>query len=256
MRWRSSARSTSSSGRSTGERRRRRSDGARWAAPARSRAGRASAAPGSAAASRHTHATGSADEASHQPEHFDFDAESEKALAAIVKRYPPGKQASAVIPALYLVQRQMGRQTGSAWVPRMAHGRGGAAARHAADPRLRGRHLLLDVQHQADRPLPPPGLRHDALLAARLGRGAARVQGCGAPRGLRRDQRGRDVHPDRGGVPRRLRERADPAGGRRLLRGPRLRQHRGAARRAAARRASEAGLRSPGARPARRRAGR
>jgi NADH-quinone oxidoreductase subunit E len=68
----------------------------------------------------HTHATGTAEEASHQPERFDFDEESEKALAAIVKRYPPGKQASAVIPALYLVQRQMGRQTGSAWVPRVA----------------------------------------------------------------------------------------------------------------------------------------
>ncbi|HYI84474.1 MAG TPA: NAD(P)H-dependent oxidoreductase subunit E [Acetobacteraceae bacterium] len=67
-----------------------------------------------------THAAGSADEASHQPGHFDFDEESEKALAAIIKRYPPGKQASAVIPALYLVQRQMGRQTGSAWVPRIA----------------------------------------------------------------------------------------------------------------------------------------
>jgi NADH-quinone oxidoreductase subunit E len=67
-----------------------------------------------------THATGRADETDHQLEHFDFDAESEAALAAIIKRYPPGKQASAVIPALYLVQRQMGRQTGSAWVPRVA----------------------------------------------------------------------------------------------------------------------------------------
>ena len=32
-------------------------------------------------------------------------------------KYPPGKQASAVIPLLYLVQNQMKRQTGSAWVP-------------------------------------------------------------------------------------------------------------------------------------------
>ena len=76
--------------------------------------------PGIGGGFEHTHATGSADEASHQPERFDFDEESEKALAAIIKRYPPGKQASAVIPALYLVQRQMGRQTGSAWVPRVA----------------------------------------------------------------------------------------------------------------------------------------
>ena len=67
-----------------------------------------------------THATGNADETPHQPERFEFDAESEAALDEIVKRYPPGRQASAVIPALYLVQRQMGRQTGSAWVPRIA----------------------------------------------------------------------------------------------------------------------------------------
>ena len=32
-------------------------------------------------------------------------------------KYPPGKQASAVIPLLYIVQNQMKRQTGSAWVP-------------------------------------------------------------------------------------------------------------------------------------------
>jgi NADH-quinone oxidoreductase subunit E len=63
---------------------------------------------------------GNANEVPDQPTRFEFDAESEAALADIIKRYPPGKQASAVIPALYLVQRQMGRQTGSAWVPRVA----------------------------------------------------------------------------------------------------------------------------------------
>ena len=67
-----------------------------------------------------THTTGSANEVREQPASFEFDAESESALAAIVKRYPPGKQASAVIPALYLVQRQMKRQTDVAWVPRAA----------------------------------------------------------------------------------------------------------------------------------------
>jgi NADH-quinone oxidoreductase subunit E len=55
-----------------------------------------------------------------QPAHFAFDAESEEKITSILKRYPPGKQASAVIPLLYVVQRQMGRQTGSAWVPRVA----------------------------------------------------------------------------------------------------------------------------------------
>jgi NADH-quinone oxidoreductase E subunit len=52
-----------------------------------------------------------------QPASFAFDAESEAELAKIIARYPAGKQASAVIPALYLVQNQMKRQTGSAWVP-------------------------------------------------------------------------------------------------------------------------------------------
>ena len=53
-----------------------------------------------------------------QPEHFAFDAESEAAIPAIIAKYPPGKQASAVMPLLYLAQNQMKRQTGSAWVPR------------------------------------------------------------------------------------------------------------------------------------------
>jgi NADH-quinone oxidoreductase E subunit len=52
-----------------------------------------------------------------QPEHFAFDAESEAAIPPLVAKYPSGKQASAVIPMLYLVQNQMKRQTGSAWVP-------------------------------------------------------------------------------------------------------------------------------------------
>jgi NADH-quinone oxidoreductase subunit E len=52
-----------------------------------------------------------------QPKQFAFDAESEREIEKIVARYPAGKQASAVIPLLWLVQKQMKRQTGSAWVP-------------------------------------------------------------------------------------------------------------------------------------------
>src|SRR5258708_31180869 len=52
-----------------------------------------------------------------QPTHFAFDAESAAEIARIVAKYPPGRQASAVIPALYVVQRQMKRLTDSAWVP-------------------------------------------------------------------------------------------------------------------------------------------
>ena len=52
-----------------------------------------------------------------QPASFAFDAESEAEIAHVITRYPPGKQASAVLPAMYVAQRQMKRQTGSAWIP-------------------------------------------------------------------------------------------------------------------------------------------
>jgi NADH-quinone oxidoreductase subunit E len=52
-----------------------------------------------------------------QPASFALDAESEAEIAKIVARYPAGRQASAVIPALYIAQKQMKRQTGSAWLP-------------------------------------------------------------------------------------------------------------------------------------------
>jgi NADH-quinone oxidoreductase subunit E len=55
-----------------------------------------------------------------QPAHFAFDAASEAQIERVVSRYPAGKQASAVIPLLYVAQRQMGRLTGSAWVPKVA----------------------------------------------------------------------------------------------------------------------------------------
>ena len=55
-----------------------------------------------------------------QPTHFEFDDHSRSAIDAHCAKYPPGRQASAVIAALYEVQKQMARQTGSAWVPRVA----------------------------------------------------------------------------------------------------------------------------------------
>ena len=55
-----------------------------------------------------------------QPSDFTFDAASEAEIAQILARYPAGKQASGVIPLLYVAQRQMGRATGSAWVPKVA----------------------------------------------------------------------------------------------------------------------------------------
>jgi NADH-quinone oxidoreductase E subunit len=52
-----------------------------------------------------------------QPTHFAFDDESETEIASEIRKYPPGRQASAVLAALYAAQDQMKRQTGSAWVP-------------------------------------------------------------------------------------------------------------------------------------------
>src|SRR5580704_11190515 len=55
--------------------------------------------------------------ASEQPVSFVFDEQSEAEIAHLVTKYPAGRQASAVLPALYVAQKQMKRQTGSAWVP-------------------------------------------------------------------------------------------------------------------------------------------
>jgi NADH-quinone oxidoreductase E subunit len=55
-----------------------------------------------------------------EPTEFAFDADSDAQIERIVERYPAGKQASGVIPLLYVAQKQMGRLTGSAWVPRVA----------------------------------------------------------------------------------------------------------------------------------------
>lgn len=55
-----------------------------------------------------------------QPAGFAFDAASEAEIEKILARYPEAKKASGVIPLLYVVQRQMKRETGSAWVPKPA----------------------------------------------------------------------------------------------------------------------------------------
>jgi NADH-quinone oxidoreductase E subunit len=55
-----------------------------------------------------------------QPAHFALDDEAEAEIASEIAKYPPGRQASAVLAALYAAQYQMKRQTGSAWVPTKA----------------------------------------------------------------------------------------------------------------------------------------
>ncbi len=55
-----------------------------------------------------------------EPASFAFDDESEREIAIALAKYPAGHTASAVLQCLYLVMRQMRRQTGSGWVPRVA----------------------------------------------------------------------------------------------------------------------------------------
>ena len=55
-----------------------------------------------------------------EPASFAFDERSEGEIGVILARYPEARKASGVIPLLYVAQHQMGRTTGSAWVPRIA----------------------------------------------------------------------------------------------------------------------------------------
>jgi NADH-quinone oxidoreductase E subunit len=55
-----------------------------------------------------------------EPDSFVFDALADQQIDVILRRYPPERRASAVIPVLYVVQNQMFRLTGSGWVPKVA----------------------------------------------------------------------------------------------------------------------------------------
>ena len=55
-----------------------------------------------------------------EPTSFAFDAISLDAIAKILAKYPADKKASGTLPLLDLAQHQMGRVTGSAWVPVVA----------------------------------------------------------------------------------------------------------------------------------------
>lgn len=55
-----------------------------------------------------------------EPQNFVFDDIAEAAVSAAIAAYPPGKQMSAVKTLLDIAQRQVARQTGTAWLPRAA----------------------------------------------------------------------------------------------------------------------------------------
>ena len=157
-----------------------------------------------------------------QPASFEFTAENLDTAEAHIAKYPPGRQASAVLPLLDLAQRQSG-----GWLPRAAMDDVADRSDMAPIRVYEVATLLYDVQSAAGRAIPAAGLHDDAVLAARLGRVVAaceRKLGIG----IGETQRGRPVHADRGRMPRRLRQRADPAGQRRFLRGPGRAGDRGA----------------------------
>jgi len=104
---------------------------------------------------------GSSGEGVAQPTHFTFDEASEAEVTHVLTKYPPSRKASGVLPLLYIVQHQMRRQTGSAWVPRVAMD---VVAARLEMPPIRVYEVATFYW-----PLPPAGVRHDAVLAARLG---------------------------------------------------------------------------------------
>ena len=75
-----------------------------------------------------------------QPASFAFTPENAAWAKATIAKYPPGKQASAVIPLLWRAQEQHDN-----WLPEPAMRAGRRHARHGLHPRLRGRDLLHDV---------------------------------------------------------------------------------------------------------------
>ncbi len=146
-----------------------------------------------------------------QPTTFAFDAESEAEAARHIAKYPPGRQASAVIPLLYLVQEQMGRQTGSAWIP--LAGMNEVARRLDMAP-IRVYEAATFYTMFNLRPIgkwhlqvcttTPCWLRGSDDVVTRLSR-------IDRHPGLGRNQRRRSVYDDRSRVSWRLRQRAGPA---------------------------------------------
>ena len=139
-----------------------------------------------------------------------------KRRTKVIAKYPAGRQASAVLPLLDIAQRQHDN-----WLPRAAMDTVARHARHGADPRLRGRDLLHDVQpapvgknHRAD-------LHDDAVLAARLRPTSSRPASGKLGIGMRRNDARTASSPwsrSSAWAPASTRR---SSGRRRLLRGPR-----------------------------------
>ena len=140
-------------------------------------------------------------------EHFEFTPENlRKGAKAHIAKYPPGRQQSAVLPLLDLAQRQSG-----GWVPI-------AAMNHVAEilemPRIRVYEVATFYTMFQLRPVGQYLLQACTTTPCWLRGSDEVVAACERKLGIGMGGTtdGQAVHADRGRVPRRLRQRADPAG--------------------------------------------
>ena len=101
-----------------------------------------------------------------EPSSFVFDAHANAQIDVILRRYPPERRASAVIPVLYLVQNQMFRLTGSGWVPQVAMDVVAALLDMAPIRVYEVGTFYTMFNLKPVGPLQPAGVHHDTLLAA------------------------------------------------------------------------------------------
>ena len=150
-----------------------------------------------------------------QPESFAFTPENAAWCAEQIRKYPPGRQASAVIPILW-------RGAGAGRLDHAADDRRGRPdARHGVYPRARSGDLLHHVQPAPGGKTSGAGLHDDAVLVARFGRHRCDMQKAYSS-GAGRDICGRRFFLGRDGMSRRLRECAHGADRQRPLRGSRF----------------------------------
>ena len=159
-----------------------------------------------------------------QPESFAFTPENQAWAEKEIAKYPPGRQASAVIALLWRAQAQ-----NDYWLPRPAIEK---VAEMLDMPTIR---VLEVATFYTMFNLAPVGQHYVQLCGTTpcMLRGAEAIKTvCRARIGDERHvTRRRHVLLDRGRVPRRLLQRADGADQRRLLRGPDAGEFRQAARR-------------------------
>ena len=166
------------------------------------------------------------------PAPFAFTPENEAKAKAHVARYPEGRQASAILPLMTLAQDQHG-----GWLPKEALD---YLADYLAMPRIRVYEVASFYDMFNTKPTGRIQIRVCRTTPCWLCGSDEVLKACEETLGIKVGQldRGRPLLPARVRVSGRLRQRADPVGRRRLLRGPGRAQDKGHHRGAAAWRAA------------------